>query len=117
MPHGSSRGSGGGASVSHLRVIAPVVIAAAATVLVDSFDTSRRQADYTLLIDQPASPKLSKVEVNVVSDGITPTHSCPSHDGDPQDYNTDVILDGGLIKLNITNNEANPITVSGFVID
>jgi hypothetical protein len=74
-------------------------------------------AVYHLLIDQPAAPKLTKITVDMVSDGAAPVHSVPSDVGDIQNIETISVLDAGAVRLRITNNEANSITVSGKVIE
>lgn len=110
----SGTGTGPGAS---LREISPIVISPTTTVDVDVLGTGRLFAVYHLLIDQPAAPKLTKITVDMVSDGSAPVHSVPSDVGDIQNIETITVLDTGAIRLKIKNNEANNIIVSGKVIE
>jgi hypothetical protein len=118
------RGGGGGAGVpgppgTGTRAIAPIAIPAGNTVDVDIILTpaTKRFLYYYLLLEQSVTVKVTSVVVHGVSDGVTPSHSCPSEVGDIQFYITDLVISGAAVRLQITNNEANTITVSGQVIE
>jgi hypothetical protein len=99
------------------REIGPVVVAASATVAIDTIATGDKGIIWHLLLNQGAGTKLTQVTIHGVCDGTTPLHITPEEVGTIQSFVTATVMSGGSLELRLTNNEAGAITVTGKVIE
>lgn len=99
-------------ATSPIQDVPLVSIAPGATEIVDAVPESCRAIHYTLSIKNPTTSGQTASELLVSNDGTTPLHS-EQYAGIALAYEFCFVIESGELRLKVTNNEAETITVTG----